>query len=281
MKKIWVFLLAAGILSLGLAATAQAGIYYEARTTVDGQVGDSLVHAWIDDENARIEFIESTIPTTKAGTYLVTRDAGRTLYLVNPKEETYSEWNLAAMMNLVEGMSGLVNLEFSEPQIQLLEERDGGTVAGHSTHYTKYRTTYDLQMKILGMKRAMATDTVQEMWTTDDLEQPALGVWLRKGGRSSGDSSLDRMIAAEMSKVTGFPLKTIAVSTTTSGKKGKPTTTTSTTEVTTLREQAVDADRFEIPANYQRVELFPAAGEDEEGNPGGNPFKSIFGKKNR
>jgi Domain of unknown function (DUF4412) len=262
------------VLALIFVQPSEAGIYYEAKTTVDQGAGSSLVHAWVDGENARIELIESDNPLTKKNSYFITRDAGKTLYIVNPEDKTYSEFDLAAMINLAEGMSSLVNLEFSDPEIEKLDEKDGGSILGHSTRYYKYRTQYDFQMKMMGIKRSTFTETIQEMWTTTDLDQPALGVWLRKEGRSAGDSSLDRLIAAEMEKVQGFPLKTVAVSTSISGKKGKKTTTKSTTEVLVIREEAIEASRFEIPADYERVELFPA-GEGEEG--GSNPFKGIFG----
>lgn len=266
------FILALLIPFLAAASIASAGVYYEARTTVDGGSGSMYVHAWIDGENARIDMVESDNPMMKSGTYMVTRDAGRTLYLVNPKEETYSEWDLAAMMNLVEGMSGLVNMEFSTPEVEELESGDGGKVAGYSTRYYKYRTSYDMKMKILGMKRGMSSVSLEEMWVTNEFDQPAMTVWLRKGARS-GDSSLDRMIAAEMEKIKGFPLKTVVVSSTVGGKKGKETTTKSTMEVETIREESVNAKKFEIPTDYQRVDLL--TGTDDEG--GGNPLKGLFG----
>jgi len=279
MKKLNISTLASAALAFtltfALAPASDAGIYYEAKTTVDQGPGSSLVHAWVDGENARIEFIESDTPITKKGTYFVTRDAGKTLYLVNPKDETYSEFNLAAMINLAEGMSGLVNLEFSEPEIEKLDERDGGSILGHSTRYYKYSTQYDFRMKVLGMKRSSFTETIQEMWTTNDFDKPALGVWLRKEGRSAGDSSLDRMISAEMEKIQGFPLKTVAVSSSVSGKKGKTTTTKMTTEVLVIREEAVKANRFEIPSDFERVDILTGTASDEEG--GGNPLKGIFG----
>lgn len=273
-KALTLALLLAASLILGAAVPAQAGLYYEAETTVDKGAGSSVVHAWVDGENARIEMIESDNPVVGKNTYLITRDAGKTLYLVDPKEETYSEFNLAAMMNLVEGMSGLVNLEFSDPEVEKLDEKDGGEILGYSTRYYKYQTSYTFRMKIMGIKNSTFTETIQEMWTTDAVDAPALGVWLRKEGRTSGDSGLDDIIAAEMEKIQGFPLKTIAVSSSVSGKKGKTQTTKTTTEVTVLREESVDAAKFEIPSNYQRTELLGGAGGEEGG---GNPFKGIFG----
>lgn len=277
MKQLTLALTLVGTLTAAMATPSQAGVYYEARTTMDKGAGSSLVHAWISDQHARVEFVESDIPMTKKGNYLISRDGGQTLYMVNPSDETYSEWDFSAMINLVEGMSGLVNLEFSDPEVELLEEGDGGEVLGYPTRHYKYRTSYDFRMKILGMKRSNHTVTLQEMWVTQEFSDAGLNAWLRKSGRSSGDSSMDRLISTEMEKIKGFPLKSEVVSTSVGGKKGKTQTSRSTTVVSVIRKESVNADRFEIPSHYQRVELLPT-GEDGEG--GENPLGSIFGRRN-
>ncbi|MCH9648456.1 MAG: DUF4412 domain-containing protein [Deltaproteobacteria bacterium] len=277
MKQLTLALTLVGALTGTLTQPAFGGVYYEAQTTMDKGAGSSTVHAWIDDQHARVEFIESDIPMTKKGTYLISRDGGQTLFMVNPSDETYSEWDFSAMINLAEGMSGLVNLEFSDPEVELLEEGDGGEVLGYPTRHYKYRTSYDFRMKILGMKRSNHTVTIQEMWVSQEFSDAGLNAWLRKSGRSSGDSSLDRLIGTEMEKIQGFPLKSEVVTTSVGGKKGKTQTSRSTTNVTLIRKESVKADRFEIPSHYQRVELLPTGGEGEGDE---NPLGSIFGRRN-
>lgn len=269
------------VLLAALPRVASAGVYYEARTTVDQGVGKTLVHAWVDGDNARIEFRESDLPSTAKGTYLITRDAGRTLLLVNPKEKTWAEWDLAAMVNLLEGMGGLFSMEFSDPKVEKLEERDGGSMLAHATTYYKYRTRYDLTMRIMGMKQVMSTDTIQEIWTTDAFPHPALGVWLRKEGRSTGNGSLDKLLSAEMGKMRGLPLKVVSVSTTVGEKKGKPTTTRTVTEVLVIRDESVAGERFEIPATFEKVDLLPAAAAGGDGQTQENPLAGLLGGGNR
>ena len=66
---------------------------------------------------------------------------------------------------------------------------------------------------------------------------------------------LDKLLAAQLEMVEGFPLKSVAVSTTT-GQKGKRQSVVRTeTVVTELQETAVPADTFEIPAGYTRTEM--------------------------
>src|SRR5882757_4344298 len=73
------------------AAPAFAGIHYKSTTKSEGPRGQGSevqVEGWVAGEKARVEFKESSNPSpaTQKGTYLLTKDGGKTLYLVNPEE---------------------------------------------------------------------------------------------------------------------------------------------------------------------------------------------------
>ena len=270
MKRLTIFLI------LALAALpAFAGIHYKAVTTnEDGQreAGNMEVEGWVSGDKARVEFKESGNPMAKAGAYLITKDGGKTIYLVDPKEKTYAEWDIQAMLGLVgavtQGMGPLLKMEFSDPKVEKLLDEDGGTVAGLPTRHTKYRTSYNMKVKVLGMGNEGSVVTEQEVWATDSLQDVGLGVWLRSDPPRTGNPQFDKLIDAEVERATGFPLKTVTVSTTTQ-KKGKTTTTRSVMQVTQIDTKAdVAAASFEIPAGYQETQLLPA-GSEEEGGLGG------------
>ncbi len=87
---------------LPLSAAIAEGYYYEA-TTVDQlengkERSRSQVRGWIDGPAAKVEFADQKGTMFKPGSYLLTKDAGRTLYLVDPKEKAYSRWDLEAML---------------------------------------------------------------------------------------------------------------------------------------------------------------------------------------
>lgn len=252
------------VLLASAAAPAAAGIHYRAETTTAPQTGKpqvTRVEAWVDGPKAKIVFRESDQPLFSEGAYLLTQDGGKTLFLVDPEEETITEWDLAGMLGMVggimEGMQGIMNLEFSDVKVEKLGEEAGGELLGYPVTHSTYRTTYTTSIKVLGMKRGSTTETVQELWTTDAFGDPALGVWLRAEPPATGMEDLDALIAAEMDKVEGFPLKTVSVSTTT-GQKGKRESTARTeTAVTELDETAVPEGTFELPAGYTRTEMIP------------------------
>ena len=275
--------LAVAAMLLCAAGSAFAGVYYEAVTTTEGKgggMGDVTVHAWVDGEMAKVEFAESGNPMMGPGSYLLTRNGGKTIYLVNPSDKTYAEWDMEAMMNMAGGAmkmaKGMMNMKFSDPEVEKVGEEPGGAMLGMpTTHYT-YRTTYSMEMKFMGMHQKNTTVQDQEIWSTTAIDMPAMGLWLKGNGPKTGDEQLDALVQAEMDKVKGFPLRQVTVTTTTDQKKGKSQTSTTTMEVTKFEKTSVPEATFVIPPSYTETSLVPEQGEGgEEGE--GNPLSKLFG----
>lgn len=267
------WLLASGV------SPAAAGVYYSATTRVEAEGSQSQtmeVEAWVDGAKAKIEFSESNNPMTPQGTYLLTLDGGETLFLVNPEEKTYTKWDLDALVQSVgaamDSMKGVVSFDISDPKVEKLLDEDGGTLLGMPTRHTRFRTTYSMQMRILGIKRNSDTETVQDMWTTTAVDEMALRVWLRKAPPSTGNEQLDKLMTSEVSRVEGLPLKIVVQSTSTSGKKNRTSTSTSTTEVTTFEKRSVPGDTFQLPEGYRETELVP----QDQGEDSSNPFQQLL-----
>ncbi|HEV7509264.1 MAG TPA: DUF4412 domain-containing protein [Thermoanaerobaculia bacterium] len=247
------------------AAPAFAGIHYKSTTKSDGPRGQGnevQVEGWVAGEKARVEFKDSTSPNpvTQKGTYLLTKDGGKTLYLVNPEEKTYAVLDLSAMLGTVgtvmNGMGPLLKIQFSEPKVEKLADEDGGTVAGVPAHHTQYRTSYTTTVKVLGMGRSSSVVTEQDFWTTTKLVDPGMGVWLRAEPPRTGNPDFDRLLTAEKYKLQGYPLKMVTVTTNTDSKNGRVTTSHSSMEVTQLETSAtVPASSFELPAGYKETQL--------------------------
>ncbi|HEY9422457.1 MAG TPA: DUF4412 domain-containing protein [Thermoanaerobaculia bacterium] len=262
------------VIALFLAAAAPcfAGIHYKATTTMQDAAAKSnqiQVEGWVSGDDAKVAFLQSGgNPVAQEGTYIVTKDGGRTLYLVNPEEKSYAKWDIQGMLGAVgavmNGMGPLLKIQFSEPKVEKLAEDDGGTVQGLPTRHYKYRTSYNMTVKVLGMGNTSDVVTEQDVWTTSKLQDAGLSVWLRAEPPRTGNTEFDKLLTSEAYQLQGFPLKTVTVSTSTP-KKGKPTTTRSTMEVTQLNASAtVPASAFEIPAGYQETQLLPTTQEAEQ-----------------
>ena len=264
------------LLALALwAQSGQAGIFYRANNRSEGGPGsaaDWQVAAWVDGDNARVEFTESGNPLLPGGSYLLTTDGGQTVVLVNTEQGTYSRWDIEAMLRsvhqIMESTGGMLSMTIRDSQVELLLEEAGGELLGHATTHYSYRTAYEMQLKVLGMKRRQMIVTDQEIWSTDDFGDPGMGMWLRQTPANTGDGGFDALIEVELDKMKGFPLKTVTTTTTT-GKKGRATTTKNWMEVTELREESVAAETFVLDPDLveQPMPLFgaPADGEENEG----------------
>jgi hypothetical protein len=260
------------LLLLAAAAPSWAGIHYKALTTTQDAKSKEMkmqVEGWVSGDNAKVVFQDSNNPMAQEGAYLITKDGGRTIYLVDPKEKTYMKWDVEAMLGMagavLEGMGPLLKMEFSEPKVEKLASGDGGTIHGLPTQHAKYRTSYTMKVRVMGMGQESNIVAEQDIWSTTKLADPALGVWLRNNPPKLGNEQFDKLIKAEMGKVSGYPLKTVTVTTTTD-KKGRQSVSRSTMEVTQLDMNAnVPANSFEIPAGYEEAEMPTLQGETGEG----------------
>ncbi len=280
-----------------IASASWAGYYYEAVSVTKNEKGKTMdemvVKSWVDGPKARVEFdSKQKEGPFGSGSYWVTTDAGETIYWVNPKDRTYSEFDLEELMaavgqamEMMEQMGGMMNLEFTDVSHEKLGEGPGGSMLGYPTTHYRYKSGYTMVIKIMGMKRENRVDMEGEIWSTDALDASGFGVWLRPDrALNTGIEGLDEMIESQVGSIRGFPLKSTVVSKTTN-KKGKSQTTTSTTEVRTLREQSVADQSFTVPAGYQETEMIPqmpgqqAQGDEGEKEKGG--LSGLFGRKKK
>jgi hypothetical protein len=256
------------------AAPSFAGIHYKSvtRTEAEGakaRNSDIQTEGWVAGDKAKVVFVESNgNPMAQKGTYILTKDGGKLLYLVSPEDKTYAEWSLQGMMGVVgtvmNGIGPLLKIQFTDPKTEKIAEEDGGLVAGIPTRHYKFRTTYTMSVKVLGMGNSSNVVNEQDVWATTKLTDVGLGVWLRSDPPRTGNADFDKLIAGQAGKVQGFPLKMITTSTSTDTKRNRTTRTTTTMQVTELdAHAAVSPASFEIPAGYKQTQLTP----EGEGHP--------------
>jgi hypothetical protein len=259
-----------------------AAYYFESKSTTGNQVMN--VHAWIDGPKAKIEFIDGgQMGFFGEGSYMVTSDAGQILYIVNPKEMTYSEMNLDQMLNMagsvMEAVSGVVKMDFSDFTNEKLAEEPGGDILGYATTRYHYKTGYTMNMTVMGFKRSNRTDNEQEFWCTDEFDADGFSVWLRPDRMRTGNTEMDELIKQQYQNVDCLPLRSRTTATMT-GERGRDTTTVTTMEVTMIREESsIPSATFELPSGYTETSLIPempdgfsvpdASGSDESQDQGG------------
>ncbi|HEY3566624.1 MAG TPA: DUF4412 domain-containing protein [Thermoanaerobaculia bacterium] len=284
MRKLTHFFVAAALVLA--AVPCSAGIHYKSTTKTwsegdraNGRNSDIQAEGWVAGEKAKVAFLESNgSPVAQQGTYILTKDGGKTLYLVNPQDKTYAQWDLQGMLGVVgavmNGMGPLLKIQFSDPKTEKLAEDDGGLVAGVPTRHYKYRTSYTMTVKVLGMGNTANVVSEQDIWATTKATDAGLGVWLRAEPTRTGNKEFDKLLTSSAAKFQGFPLKVVTVSTSTQQKGNKQTVSHSTMEVTQLDASAsVPASTFEIPAGYKETQIAPTqqgeAGDQKQEEEGG------------
>ena len=251
----------AGLIGLACAAgTAHAGWEYTAVTKAEGgkhaDMQDTTVHALVDGTKARIEFTESKNPLMGSGTYLLTTDAGKGARLVNPAEKCYSEWDMKKMMGMAGGIMGMMNMKVKDQKSEKLLEEKGPSLLGLPTTHYKFRTSYTMEVSFMGMTQANATVNEQELWTTTALKDAAFNFAALQRDMKTGNDDLDKLIAAQMNKAEGFPLKSV-MRNSAKDARGKDQSTTVTTEVLTVKQTSIAADQFVVPAGYEERDINP------------------------
>jgi len=269
-------------LSVVLAAgNALAGYHFIAETRVEeggGKPTTFSVEGWVEGDSARMVFKGSPgMGGVTEGSYIVTTDGGKTMYLVNPEEKTYSTWDLESTLQgvgtIMNAMGGVMKMEIQDKKVDAAEPVPGGEILGYPTTKYVYDTSYTMVMKVFGMGKSMHVESHEEIWTTTRLDDPGFGAWLRKRPVRTGNAGLDEIIETSMRDLEGVVLKQVTRSTT-SEPGGKATTSVNTMEVTTLEETSVDGSMFTIPEGYTEKPLVPEGsgqpeGEEEPGIPKG------------
>jgi hypothetical protein len=253
------------VVLLAFAAQSLAGVVLVAKTTAEGGKGveqqNAVVRTWVSGDNGKTLFEDSGNRLMGKGTYIITKDGGKTMYLVNPEEKSYMKWDLDSLMGMAGGAMAMMNMKFTDPKVEALGEEPNGLIAGVPTVHYRFRTSYTMSMSFMMMKKKSKVVKEEEIWAAPKLVDAALAIWLRKTPPKTGNEDLDGLIRAEMGKVQGFPLKRKTVTTSTD-EKGKVETSTVTMEVTELQMAPVPDSTFEIPQGYKETSM---TGTGEEG----------------
>lgn len=285
-------------LALLIAWPAHAGLYFEQQVTSEGS-GQGMtmqIKGWADSGKAKILYEDSNNPIMKESTYLLTLDGGKTVYLVNPEEKTYSKFDLAEVMGIMgrlnESTGGMVNFDFKDPHSKMLAEEPGERLLGHSTTHYKWESGYTMDMKVAFVNMSNRIDTISDAWVTKDVYDPGLYTWLRATPPTTGDPELDQILTQNAKMLSGGLVLKMDQTTTTTNKKGKQQTSTTHFVVTKLSQQSVDGSIFVMPAGYTETPLIPemSATQGQEAQQGDQPkeekpegpmkaLKGLFGKK--
>jgi hypothetical protein len=114
-----------------------------------------------------------------------------------------------------------------------------------------------MSMSVMGFKNEMNINNEDESWTTTKLDISTMGAWFNKTPKTQ-NPEMNKLIEAHKSQMTGVPLKTISVQTSTDSQ-GKASVTQTKMEVTEIK--TMNHVPVEIPEDYQEMNLLETMGQ--------------------
>lgn len=244
--------------------TAQlfAGVTYEFKTVTTGKgATDMSGKAAVDGTSMRMEFVKGDKIIIPDGSVVISTDGGKNLTVLDTKKKTYYELPLEGMMNsmssMMKGMGGMMQMSISNESVDVQQQGAGEDIEGYPTRKYTVTTSYDMSMKIMGMKNNQTIKQVSEVWATEKLPVEYM-TFVQQKGFKTGMDDLDRLIAKQSAAMKGFPLKNV-MTTTTTAANGKSQTTTTTMTISNIKDAKVSGDQFEIPSGYKETDS-PLAG---------------------
>jgi hypothetical protein len=256
------------VLAALVAVQSQADLRYKVQTKMEGapkgQGGNQVMQMTAAGDKARMDFLEGG--PVKSDGFILTKDGGKSMTMVNTKDKTYMSWDMDAMMGMAGAMTSMMKMEVTDPKLEKLLDEPGQPILGYPTRHYKFRIRYGMSMNVMGFSMVSDVTREEETWTTTKIDTAALSRWIGKIPKTMNET-LDKLIELERGKMEGLPLKMISVQSTTDKKNGKVTTTKQTMEVTEIQTLTADPATFEIPAGYKEMKLTEDAEEGSEDAP--------------
>ncbi len=284
-------------LILATTASAMAGIEFTSKVTDKRGKPVSITKGWVDGPKAKIEYVNGQRGNgISKGSYLVSKDGGKTVYMVDPQNKSYMKFDIDKLAsqvgNIMNAAGGFISLKFTDPKFKTLSDDRGPKMYGLPTRHVKTETSYTVKASVFGQQNTTAISRNDEIWLTKKIQDKGMHIWTQQRTIKTGNEDIDKIIASETKRLDGIPLKVISV-TTTRENNGKPEVTTVTHEITSFKRTKIASGTFEIPRDYTSTNAEVATGlqaltqqmqkdtkDSEKGSPGAavnSLMNGIFG----
>ena len=269
------------VFSMLVAVPAHAGLIMkqvQSSDDADGQRMHTVSEMRFEGGKARIDLIEMTEnPFFQQGSYMLFVDE-ETMYVVNPKDKTYSRMDLEEMQNMgrkvaqSEGQMHQQGASISVEDFKINKKLDepGPTMLGFSTEHVIYDVSYTRPAGLQSgpMKIKMQNHETYEIWATHALEKELSGAaaFKKRGpgmGFSGGSAALAQVgealsrhgMALKMIQTTKSEITLPGLNMLLGRSGGSSQSSKTTTEVTELHKASLTPDLFELPKGYAEIDM--------------------------
>ena len=223
-------------------------------------------------DDAKIEILEAASSSGGSeafggkGSYFITKDGGKEMLLVVPRDKQYMKWDLASMMagmgKVVNAVGGLVKLQMSDVSIDAQDLGVGEAVQGYPTRHIRMVQKYTVSASMFGKSSKTRSEA-----TTDYYFAPSLKIANPFVSNSQSmammnqfdmfkNSDYQSQLSAAQAKLpkNGVPLKTVTTTVSTD-EKGKQETSTTIVEMVNFKSANIPKSEFAVPSDYKMVEM--------------------------
>ncbi|HWW61041.1 MAG TPA: hypothetical protein VN181_06720, partial [Thermoanaerobaculia bacterium] len=195
------------------ALSAFAGITYRFDSVTTGTAGGNLsAVAKVEGANMRLDFLRGDGVLFRDKAVAVSRDAGKTFSVTDPEAKTFyviSSADLGGLASLLRQFGRLVTIAIENQKVSVREGGDGGVIEGFPTRRRIVDASYDIAIDAMGQKIRIHNTSHSEHWLTDRIDAGAGAFFQGTSATKSGIDALDKLLAAQLAGVTGFPLKQV------------------------------------------------------------------------
>lgn len=259
--------------ALAAVSTAQADLCFESKTWQEGKnataAANITVEGCVDGKRFGVTILESGNPFMQQGHRLVSADVADEITLVNDKEETYSPWDIDAILGaattILKGMGPLLKIKVENATMATVETSKT-TFLGRPVERVKIESEYDIVTRVMGIKNQQHVSAVEELWIDHNLDS-GFGAWFDRDPPDLGPE-FNQLWELEKQKLRGgVALKTVRWETST-GKKGKNVSELKTiTEIVKLEKKSAAPATYTWPDHYKLVNMMPSADQLTAGQP--------------
>jgi len=243
------------IIVLSIATSAFAGLTYKFESSTTGIRTLTMTGTVsTDGQKMRMDVVSGDQMIFKDNDVVLSVDGGKTMTVFDPTTKTYFDLQLDQLLGSSTGMlnslGDMVKIAFTNPQVNVRDQGDGGTIEGYPTRKYVLDASYDINVDAMGQKMTTHATMNSENWMTDQLSAD-FSSFMQARGMRTGIEAIDKMIEAHAT-MHGFPMKQVTTVHIAQGDNVMTMTTSSS--VNSIQRRAIDAAQFAAPAGYTKVD---------------------------
>jgi len=220
--------------------------------------------AVVEGDRSRVDYLEGS--TAGAGSYVVSTNGSRDLLIVDPSTQTFARRHATDASRRLDTLG----VKISNLKLELGDSVRGPNIAGYPTTYWRLIATFDITVMIGSIPISQHVTTTIEKWTTEDFGDVLPSFFVRSPYQT-GDSELDRLIEAETTRISGFPLRQVITVSSRLADQGRAAAVNASSRnqrtevlVTSIVRSTVQDSFFQVPPGFREASEVAA-----EKDPGG------------